>query len=68
MVGVDFFEVFAERAGVQIFFHKKGGVHKIGEFGVFVCVCVFCLFTPFLSVFQRNNLILLHLITDILFF
>ena len=55
---------------VSDFLHKEGGVDKIEGFPLCVCVCVlficvFCLFTSFLSiffVFQMNSTVLLHLI------
>ena len=53
------------RSEVSDFSHKKGRVGVLSFTGFLVRVCVFCLFTPFLSklfVFQRKNLVLFHLI------
>ena len=79
--GVSVFEIFAKRGGLDFSLEKSvgkiGGSLKKGVTLIFIlgnpfyCYlslsvrCVFCLFTPFLSVlfvFNRKNLVLLHLI------
>ena len=52
------------KAGVSLVFILTNSIQCYLFLSVW-CVCVFCLFTPFLSIFfmfYRNNLILLHLI------
>ena len=73
--GVQIFPIKMEGLVKQVglFFLKKEGVSLISilsnpfqcQVCLCVCVCVFCLFAPFLSVlsvFQRKNLVLQHLI------